>query len=357
MANLSDNLGYVPVVRIETSDVALGGNETNQPNKALKELASRDAAILELLGGTDTTAQATAQQFTQLGVAATAQGRLTLSAGTPVPSTNITAATTVYYTPYNGDYIAIYDTSNSRWDLRQFTERSLSLSGFTANTNYDIFAYWNGTEIVLEAVAWATSTGGLSTRDSAISQINGIFVKSADNRRLLGTIRTTGTTGQSEQSRTKLYVSNINNRVPYTLLNRLDSVGVYTYTTAAWRFVNGVTTWRVEIVSCQSQNIDVSSAQIVNGASPQQSTGIGRNSNTANSADIYTNSLYNTPTSVSAHLITASGTYFVVPGYNFFQMLEWGDPSIGTSTFIGSYLGGSFTEDVGFSGIRANVEY
>jgi len=91
------------------------------------------------------------------GSNSTADGRLTLTSGTPVTTSDVTAATTIYYTPYTGNGIALFDGS-STWTVRTFSELSLSLSGFTANTNYDIFAYWTGSAVALEAESWGTNT-------------------------------------------------------------------------------------------------------------------------------------------------------------------------------------------------------
>jgi len=91
------------------------------------------------------------------GSNSTADGRLTLTSGTPVTTSDVTAATTIYYTPYVGNGIALFDGS-STWTVRTFSELSLSLSGFTANTNYDVFAYWTGSAVALEAESWGTNT-------------------------------------------------------------------------------------------------------------------------------------------------------------------------------------------------------
>ncbi|MGA1114793.1 MAG: hypothetical protein ACO3TI_07600, partial [Aquiluna sp.] len=196
MATITDSDGWVPVTRPETTDIALGGNETNFPGKFFRELASRDQYLYETALGGDATSIASAVAFRQLGIAAVAQGRLTLETGVPVSTTDQTAKTVLYYTPYSGDYVALYDTVNTRWDLFQFTERSLSLSGLAANTNYDIFIYNNSGTLTLQAVAWATSGAGTSTRASAITQLEGVWVKDSDKRRYLGTIRTTSVAGE-----------------------------------------------------------------------------------------------------------------------------------------------------------------
>lgn len=48
MVALSSNDGFVNVTRVETTDVALGGNETNVPNKQFVELASRDQFLRDV---------------------------------------------------------------------------------------------------------------------------------------------------------------------------------------------------------------------------------------------------------------------------------------------------------------------
>jgi hypothetical protein len=134
-----------------------------------------------------------------------ANGRLTLTSGTPVTTSDVTAATTLYYTPYNGNRISLYD-GTSAWTTLTFNELSLALTNYTANSNYDIWAYNNSGTVALESTIWTNNT----TRATAITQQNGVWVKSgATTRRLLGTIRITGTTGQTEDSRTKRFISNV----------------------------------------------------------------------------------------------------------------------------------------------------
>jgi len=54
-------------------------------------------------------------------------GRLTLTSGTPVTTSDVTAATSVYYTPYVGNKISLYN--GWEWIFHEFSELSLSLSG------------------------------------------------------------------------------------------------------------------------------------------------------------------------------------------------------------------------------------
>jgi hypothetical protein len=212
-----------------------------------------------------------------------AGGRLSLTSGTAVTTSDVTAATTLYYTPYLHDQIALYD--GSAWSVKTFTERSLSLSSSSANTNYDIFLYDNAGTLTLEAVAWTNDT----TRATALATQNGVYVKSgAATRRYLGTIRITGTAGQCEDSVAKRFVWNLYNRVPRHLYVT-EATATWTYTTATWRQANGSTANQVALV--RGLNVDLVTAQVhamvYNTAATYGSSGIGVSSTTTNSAQTF----------------------------------------------------------------------
>ncbi len=135
-------------------------------------------------------------------------GRLTLTTGVPVTTSNVTAAGTLYYTPYIHDKIALYD--GTRWRVYTFTEISLSLT-LTSGNNYDVFLYDNAGTLTLETLVWTNDT----TRATALALTNGVWLKTgALTRRYLGTIRASGT-NTTEDSDSKRYVFNINNQVPF----------------------------------------------------------------------------------------------------------------------------------------------
>lgn len=94
-------------------------------------------------------------------IAGICNGRLTLSSGVPIPVTDVTAASTLYFTPFKGNQVALFN--GTTWSLFPFTERSLSLSGLLANTVYDIFIYDNGGTLTLEAVPWVANANGSVT--------------------------------------------------------------------------------------------------------------------------------------------------------------------------------------------------
>lgn len=172
----------------------------------------------------------------------TCDGRISLTASTPVTTSDVTAATTVRWVPYKGNRCALYD--GSQWNLSSFTELTLSLGTDTANTNYDLFLYLSSGTPTLERVAWTNDT----TRATNITFQDGVYVKSGDTtRRYLGTYRTTGSAGQTEDSAAKRFVWNYYNRVPRAL-RVTDATASWTYTTAAYRQANGSTANQVAVV-------------------------------------------------------------------------------------------------------------
>ncbi len=146
-------------------------------------------------------------------------GRLTLTTGTPVTTTDVTGAGTLYWTPYKGSYVAIYN--GTQWLTYQFSELSLSLSGFTAGHCYDIFVSISGGVPTLTALDW----GGSSSRGTALTLQNGVYVLSGTTtKRYLGTIYiySTGLTSDAGTTVASLgagrFVWNYYNRVIKTML-------------------------------------------------------------------------------------------------------------------------------------------
>lgn len=208
-----------------------------------------------------TTLTATASAPEIIGIV---NGRLTLTTGTPITTSAVTAATTLYFTPYCGGQIALYDGSTS-WSLFDLTEISASLSGLTADTNYDVFVYDN-TGLTLDLVAWSTATA----RATALTTQDGVYVKSgATTRRYVGTIRITGTTGQCEDSLggsnsiAKRFVWNYYNRVPRQAYV-IESTSSWTYSTGTWRRMNANTNMQVQfVVGVDEYPVDIVGVQSV----------------------------------------------------------------------------------------------
>lgn len=258
------------------------------------------------------------------------EGRLTLTTGTPVTTGDVTAATTVYFTPYNGNRIGVYN--GTFWILKTFTELSLSLSGLAANTNYDIFVYDSSGTLTLEALAWTNDT----TRATALTTQNGVYVKTgATTRRYLGTIRTTATIGQCEDSATKRYVWNCMNRVlmPLAVTEATDS---WTYTGTSWRSLNNSTSNRVAFVrGLNEDNVELNFVLHYSISASIMSAGIGLDS-TSSPSGVYSRG-------GSSVVAVTTAVYDGRPseGYHYLQLLEYS--SAATTTFYGDN-GGTFLQ-------------
>lgn len=168
-------------------------------------------------------------------------GRLTALSGNPVPDST-PGGNFVYYTPYTGNRIALFD--GSQWNLVAFTEVSLSVIAVPANTVYDVFAYNNGGAVTLERVNWASATA----RATALALQDGVWVKSGDaTRRYLGTCRSTSGGGDTTDTTAQRFVWNYYHRVrrPMRVLEATDT---WTYTTATYRQANGATANQLALV-------------------------------------------------------------------------------------------------------------
>lgn len=213
--------------------------------------------------------------------------RLTLTSGVAVTTGNVVGATSLFFTPFQSDTIAL-DVSGV-WTGFETAEISISTTALTAANTYDVFVFpFAGTTPTL---AFSAAWSGAATRTDAITQVNGVWVKSADNSlRYVGTIFTTSTTGTTtaEDSASHRYVYNFYNQQPRELLVT-DSTQFWSYTTAAWRpgdnnaansvsLVLGMPYEQVELTvqTCQSA---------VNGGN--MSLGVGIDSTTVNSATLY----------------------------------------------------------------------
>ncbi|MCX6107955.1 MAG: hypothetical protein NTY08_19165, partial [Proteobacteria bacterium] len=171
-------------------------------------------------------------------------GRLTLTSNTPISTSDVTTASTLYYTPYTDDQIALYDGSN--WRQYTFAQLALTLSGLTYGKNYDVFVYSNsGTPALELSAAWTNDT----SRADVISRINGVWSKTtATTRRYVGTIRTTGTM-TTEDSNAKRYVWNMYNRVTTPSYQLDNTAGWAVSATNTWEpFNSGNGNWKHEFV-------------------------------------------------------------------------------------------------------------
>jgi hypothetical protein len=158
------------------------------------------------------------------------RGRLTLESGVPISTTDQTAKTTLYFTPYNGYQIALY--SGTVWELFGFSELSIAVPS-TTNQMYDVFCYNNSGTPMLELLAWTSDT----VRATALVRQNGILCKTGDlTRRYIGSMRTTGVSGQTEDSYLNRLVWNYYNHTP-KLMSTDYGYTPHSYS-GTWRYYN-----------------------------------------------------------------------------------------------------------------------
>jgi hypothetical protein len=174
-----------------------------------------------------------------------AGGRLTLTSGTAVTTTDVTSATAaLYYAPYKHDRIALWN--GSRWTTWQFSNMSTTmLSGGTTGQIFDIFLDWNSGSpgFTFGGYAWSSGT---SRPDSNLVRQNGIWCHSGTlTSRYLGTVRLSAN-GTLTDTATQRFVWNYYNRVPRALY-RTNSTS-HTYSSATYREWDGLTTEILEFV-------------------------------------------------------------------------------------------------------------
>lgn len=165
--------------------------------------------------------------------------RLSCSNTDTAPTSNQTAITTIYLCPDVGNRISLYNTTSLDWeDLVLSANLSLSLSGLTADRNFDVFAYGDSGKVRVETLIWSDAV----TRGTALVRQDGVWCKTGDlSRRYVGTFRTTGSVGTTEDSDSKRFLYNQYNRRRRKLY-AADTGGSHTYNSASYRIWNSTTT-------------------------------------------------------------------------------------------------------------------
>ena len=263
------------------------------------------------------------------GALAIADGRLTLTTAVPVTVSDVTAATTLYYTPYQGNRIALYD--GTQWGVYSFAELSIAVPATTSQM-YDVFAYSNAGVVALEVLAWTNDT----TRATALTLQDGVLVKTgATTRRYIGSFRTTGTIGQTEDSKAKRYVWNMYNRRS-RFMQVLESTDSWTYTTDTWRRANGAAANQLDMVRGLDEDMAWAEARAIvsnstGGSGVLMRTGVGLDSTTA-----FTGTADTVADSAAGVALCPKGQYTGMPGIGR-HYLSWLEKSTatGTTTWLG----------------------
>jgi hypothetical protein len=251
-------------------------------------------------------------------------GRLTLTDGTPVTTADVLAATTLYFEPYKGEYNALY--TGAAWEYTNLGSGLSIAVPATTSTMYDVWLDYNGGTPQLVLDAWTNDT----TRATALTTQDGVYVKTgATDHLYLGSFRTTGVSGQTEDSAANRLVWNYYNRVARKL-KVIDATNTWNYSLAAWQQANGSAANQVGVViGVVEEPIDLTALAVFTSSTAtvrNALTGIGVDSTTVNSADLSSatggsNTLAGSPRAVMA--------YYPSAGYHYYPWLEMG---VGTDT-------------------------
>ena len=178
-----------------------------------------------------------------------AGGRLVLQSGEPLGTVD-RSGSTIYYTPFTSDVLSLF-APGFGWINHELSELSLVLPTIP-NTNYDLFAYWDGTQIVLTSLAWSSD----SVRASALAIQDGRNVLAFDHTwRYLGTARV-GAGGTAVDSAVQRFVWNADNQRP-RLVYRADDTE-HTYGTSTWRYWNNDSDNQIQMVIGEKSPIALS---------------------------------------------------------------------------------------------------
>ncbi len=279
-------------------------------------------------------------------IAGICEGRLTLTSGTAVTTADVTGATNVYFTPFKGNCVALYD-GTTNWALLPFTERTLALGTLTNDLPYDVFIWNNAGTITLEALAWTNKT----TRATALVLQDGVLSKTgALTRRYLGTFHTTATT-TTEDSAAKRLLWNYYNRVPRQL-RKTEATASWTYTTLTWRQANAGATNQVAVIVGVAENaMDLEVFGTINNSvgGAYAAVAIGEDSTTTPST-VAMGSVASGAVASNYH--PSSSRLVVIPavGYHFYAWLEISQATGSTTWYGTNGFGGGTNQSMGLIG-------
>ena len=255
------------------------------------------------------------------------QGRLSLDTSLPVKDAE---GSTITLHPYKGNLISLY-TPGFGWNTYPIEAAGVR-PAFSPNVLldhvYDVFAYWDGSQVRLESLAWTNSTG----RATSLTYTEGNYLKSTDLTRLyLGTF-VAYLNNLIEDLPGERGLWNFFNRVPKQLLGTVATAS-WTYATpGTWRSPNGTDVMvRICVGIAEDAAFFQAACPMQAAASLYGMVGVGDNANNANAADIL---IHNGGTAARCSTLA---TYNHVPtiGLHAIYWIESTSGS-GTVTFYGS---------------------
>jgi len=254
-------------------------------------------------------------------------GRLTFTTGTPVTTADVSGATTLYFTPYGGNRVALYHAS-AGWMIHELSEISISLAGKTASKPHDVFVYDSAGTLTLELVEWSNTT----TRSTALTTQDGVLVKSGSpEKRYLGTVHINSTGGQSDDSVHKRFLWNYYNRRPWSDYDE-ETTDSWTITAGAGLVATngGAACWKFEFVIGYDEDPIIADALLA------------MTYRSAHAIAIDGTTLDRTKSTLGYHMDASNTTIFSVPchfaafpgiGYHYLQHISGDSGTVNTTAY------------------------
>jgi hypothetical protein len=287
-------------------------------------------------------------------------GRLTLTSGTPVTTSDVTGATSIYYTPAVRDHIGIYDGTSLV--PTTFVEPTLVLDADSGHTgyhqsgkNFDLFVFNDGGAIRLgTGPAWSTDTArGTGAGTTELQLFKGLWTNkntitlrfggasgntvsvSANRATYVGSFRATAN-GQATDTKARRLLYNAYNQTQRPFIVNDAGAVTWNYSTDTWRQARANSANQLEVLfGLDGQMMEVTATSTVGGDGAGQfcKVGIGLNSTTA----VATGSLAGFVTAYSSGVYSATASYRGNPGLgrHYFAWLERGHGS-GTQSWFGT---------------------
>ena len=345
------NVGSQPVTLLNESAssaasnrFSLAGNLTVSPQQAAilryDGTAARWQAIAGGAGGAGTSGS---------GSVSPPQGRLTLQSGVPVMTSTQSGKTTLYYTPYGGNQIPLYDGTNMV--SMAFSELSVATTDTTknpaaigANKVNDWFV-WNdgGTLRLSHGPDWTSDTA--RSTGTALTMVNGVLLNNASitngpaasRGTYVGTTRSNGSSqldfivGGSSSGGNAGFVGiwNAYNRKPAEIFVQ-DSTTSWSYTSSAWRAANNSAGNRISFVcGLLEDGVRASYAGLALSTASAVQVGIGialdATGTVASNASAFTTFFLSTANNQISGVATYSG--YAGLGFHYLQAIESGGTS------------------------------
>jgi hypothetical protein len=260
------------------------------------------------------------------------QGRLSMDTTSPVKDAE---GATITLHPYKGNLISLY---TSGWGWNNYHIEAGGVKPYISPTIltdhvYDIFAYWTGTAVALETLAWTN----IASRATALTLTEGLYVKATDPTRLyLGTcLAYLGSYIKDTVTERGLW--NFFNRV-LKPLEVTDTTATWTYNVpGTWRSPNGADKMVRVVTGLAEDLVDFEvKVNVVGNSSLYGIVGVGIDARDANSATI----LIHGGGIASARQIAMARLHTVlVAGSHSIYWIETTNGS-GTVTFVGGSFSG-----------------